>query len=688
MSETPLRTLCQLCHTNCGLIVRRGENGRISIKGDPDHPVNRGRCCAKALANIEILGSPDRIKHPLQRTPTGFKRISWDEALTIAAEKLGDIRSRFGPPGLARCTGAPVSYQCRDGFLEFMGAYGSPNLTGVGNLCMAPRMTAFKAVTGGIRAEPDYDRAELVIFWGCNPMVAERFSAYAAYGGQHRILPSLKKRQAKTICVDPFRTSMARQADEWVRIRPGADAALGLAMIHLIIKEKLYDHDFVTAHAGGFDRLTAHVEPFSPRWAAEPTGLAAETIENLARTYAGTKPAAVHEGNGLDMYANGVDAVRAIAILIALTGNLDAPGGNVFMPFPHPSALPTRPALKEQRIGFQRFPLPAHVPFPAVKDALLNEEPDRPRAMIVHHGNPVLVQANEERTRRALRKLDFLMVCDIFPTATSEAADLVLPMTSDFEAHGYRGYSSAAGGLIALARPIVDPVGESRSVFEVEFELAQRMNLHEGYPFQNDRSWIDFMIRPTGTTFERLEAEQILYVTPPVQYKKYLEKGFETPSGKVEFHSLWFEKLGAAPLPAFSAPAGEPLDRQALAAKGFTLLGTSRRPARFVHTKFKNLPKTAQSYPEPLVYLHPRDAWERGVKDGAEVEVRSPGGRIVIKAKRTEDTTPGLVWIDFGWGNPTDGLANINRLVNDQFMDPISGGTPNRLFPCEVRLHP
>lgn len=685
MSNKTFRTLCQICHNNCGLIVEQKADGNLSVKGDPDHPINRGYCCPKVMANVEIQKSPDRLQFPLRKTSTGFKRISWDEALTIAADKLGEIRNQYGPLSLVRCSGAPVSYQARDGFLEFMGAYGSPNLTSIANICMAPRMMAFKSVTGVIRAEPDYDHTKLVLFWGSNPVGIERYASYAAYDGMNKIIPRLKERGVKTICIDPYQSETAKQADEWIRIKPGGDNALGLAMIHVIIKEELYNKNFVASYSSGFEKLQNHVRDFSPQWAEEPTGLSASTIENLARAYATSGPAAVYEGNGLDMYTNGVDAVRTIAILIGLTGNFDAPGGNVFMPFPHPPILPTKPVPVTERIGYDRFPAPIHAPFPVIKEALLSEETDRPRAMIVHHSNPVLMQANAAGIRQAFAWLDFLMVCDIFPTATTELADLVLPITSDFEAYGYRGYSSVNGAFLALARPVTDTVGEARSVFEVEYELAKKMNLHQDYPFKDDQSWIDFMVKPSGATVEQLKAEQIVFVSPTVEYRKYEHQGFPTPSGKLEFYSRWFEKLGIHPLPAYNYPAGEPLEPATLAAQGFSLLGTNRRPSQFVHTRFKNLPKVAKSYPEPLVYLHPKDAEQRGITEGAGVEVKSPQGSINLKATLTENTTPGLVWIDFGWGNPTDGKASINDLVNDKYLDPISGGTPHRLFACEVR---
>ena len=685
MEQGKIRTICQFCHTNCGIIIHRHGNGSLSVEGDPDHPMNRGRICVKGAAIPEFTRSEDRLKHPMRKTSTGFKRISWDEALGLAAERLGEIRSKYGPLSLARCIGAPVSYQCRDGFAQFMGEFGSPNMTGAGNICMVPRMTAFNAVMGETRAEPDYDTTNLVLYWGADPLTSERFGSYSAYGGMRQVISRLKKRGVKIIAIDPFRTGTVQQADEWIQIKPGSDVALGLAMIHVIIAEDLFDGAFVRAYTSGFEELREHVKGCSPKWAEGHTGISEKRIKALARAYATTKPAAIYEGNGLDMYANGVDAVRTVAILIALTGNVDVPGGNVFMPFAPQSRLPTKALPMEKKLWREKFPVFREVPFPALKEAVLGGENPRPRALIAHHSNPVLVQANERRTRQALEKMDFVIVSEIFPTATSEMADLVLPIASDFETYGYRAYSSVDGGIMALARPILPPVGESRPVFEVEYELAQRMGLHLDYPFHDTESWIRFMIKPSGITFERFSEEQVVYATPPVEYQKYISKGFKTPSGKVEFYSKHFEDGGYSPIPSFTEPAGQPLTRKSLTEKGFPLLGTSRRPSSFVHTKFRNLKILSKGYPEPLVWVHPVDASGRDITDGDRVEVTSPQGKIALRVKLTENTEPGLIWVDFGWGNPTDQQANINVLTDDEHFDPISGGTPNRLFPCEIR---
>ena len=683
MKDGIYRTICGFCHSACGLKVHRSGSKIELVEGDPDHPANRGFVCSKGAAVGEIIQSKDRLTHPLLKSSGGFKQISWDEALDLAAKKLGEIGEKYGPGALVRDIGAPVSYEGRDGFAQFMGAFGSPNFTGTSNICMVPRITAFSMIMGA-KTECDFEEAKLIIFWGANPVASNRFGGYCAYNGFHQIISRAKKRGARIISIDPVRSRTVAQSDEWIQIKPGTDTALGLAMIHLIIDEGLYDKEFVAQWTHGFDPLREHVRDCTPKWAESITGIPEAMIVDLARRYATIKPSTICDGNGTDMYTSSVDAPRTMAILIGLTGNMDRPGGNALPPFAVQSTLPTNPAPLDSRFWPEMFKVYKEIPFPVIKESILRNEAHRPRAMIVQHGNPVLVQGNEIRTREALSKLDFLIVNDIFFTATAEIADLVLPSASDSEQYNYRAYSSFEGGFLALGRPIADAPGEARSVFEVEYELARRMEIHQGYPFHDSRSWLEYMLKPTGVTFERFEKEQIVFATPPNQFQKYVKNGFNTPTRKFEFYSETLAKSGYNPLPSYSDPAGEPMVASFRNQRPFSLLGTSRRPGQFVHTKFRHIDVLTQQYPGPLVWIHPQDAAERGIQEGEAVEVMSARGRISLKAKVFEDTMKGLVMVDFGWGNPTDRKGSINVLTNDEFWDPISGGTPNRLFSCEV----
>jgi anaerobic selenocysteine-containing dehydrogenase len=681
MTNKIIRSICGFCHSNCGVKVHVSD-GRISrVEGDPDHPMNRGYLCPKAGAIKPLVESENRLKFPLKKTKGGFARISWDEAFDYAADKLSETREKYGPESLVHSSGAPVSYEGRDGFLQFMGAYGSPNLTTVGNLCAVPRQVAFLDAFGG-RPEPDYENTRLAIFWGSNPVNSTRLSAYAAYDGFHNIIPRLKERGVKIIAVDPIRSETVSLADDWIQPNIGTDAALGLSMLHTIIHEDLYDEAFAGQWVVGLDEIREHVETMSPEWAEKITSIPADRIKEFARLYAKTDGALIQDGNGLDMHTNGVDMVRVICLLIALTGNFDKPGGNVLFSIVPQNLLPTI-KMEKKWIGFDEFPLFPRIAYPALKQALLNEEQDRPRAMIVHHSNPVLAEANEVKTRQALQNLEFLMVSDIFPTATTEIADLVLPAASDFERVDYRAYSSSRGGFLALREKVVEPAGESRSVFDVEYELARRMGIEESYPFRNTEEWIDFVLKPSHVTLEDLRKNQIVYASPPVVYRKYQKDGFKTASRKVECYSERFKRSNYRPLPVFEHP--EESHRTNSNGLQYPLLGTTRRLAEFVHTRFRNLPVLTNRYPDPLIMVHPLDAEKRGIKQNDRVEVKSPRGKIEVKAKITEDVKPGLVAVDFGWGNPTDQKASMNALTNDEVWDPVSGGYPNRLFVCEIK---
>ncbi len=682
MEDKVFRTLCGFCHTNCGLLVTVSDGKIYRVVGDPDHPVNRGYICVKAMAIKALVESQDRLKFPLMKKKGGFEKVSWDEALDFAADRLTEIRERYGPEALVRSGGAPVSYEARDGFLQFMGVYGSPNFTGAANLCAVPRQVAF-INTFGDRPEPDYENTKLIIFWGVNPVNTTRFSAYASYDGFNNIISRAKQRGVKIVVVDPVRSETVDIADEWIRPNIGTDSALGLAMIHTIINEELYDYEFVKNWVIGFDEIKKHVSSLSPEWAEKITSVPADKIREFARLYAKTDGALIHDGNGLDMHTNGVDMVRVICLLIALTGNIDKPGGNVFFSIVPQKSLPTV-KFDKKWIGWEEFPLFPQVSFPSFKNALLEGRPNRPRAMIVHHSNPVIIQANQERTKKALESLDFLMVVDIFPTATTEIADLILPSAADFERVDYRAYSSSSGGFLALREKVVEPPGEARSVFEIEYELAKRMGIEKNYPFRSTEEWINFVLEPSKVTLNDLRNNHIIYASKPVSYYKYKKDGFNTPSRKVECYSERFKTFKYNPLPSFEYPMESQISHPE-SGRRFRLQGTTRKPYEFVHSKLKNLEPLNKIYPEPFVIIHPENAFERGIRDNDLVEVVSPRGRIELKAKISDATKLGLLIIDFGWGNPTDKKANINILVSDEVWDPISGGYPNRLFLCDIK---
>ena len=677
------RTICSFCHASCGMIAQVEAGKIVRIKGDPDNPSSRGYLCKRGMeGNIPLVYHPDRIKTPLLRTKKGFQEVSWDEALGFAADKLLSLRNKYGPKTLVRASGAPYTYEGRDAFLQLLGAFGSTLNTSVGHLCSRPRQLGISSVFGDI-GEPDYTHTKLAIFWGANVVETNRYTRHSSTPNFSKTIPMIRAGGGKVVLIDPIRSETAALVDEWVPLRLGTDLALALTMIHVIIGEELYDWEFVQNYTIGFEDLKKHTFQYTPEWAAGITGLSSEKIKDFARQYATEKPATIYDGNGLDMHTQCVETCRALGMLIALTGNLDRPGANVFMDWSKQNTLPTV-NLPKDPTEKKPYPLFMDYPFPVIIDSILSNQEECPMAMIVTNSNPALVLANAERTRSALQNLDLLVVHDHFVTATAELAHLVLPDATGLERFGYRAFSSGQGCFFALRRKVIEPLYESRPGFEVEYALAQKMGLEKHYPFRNNEEWIDFMVKPSGISFADLKEQEIVYTTTPVAYEKFKTKKLLTPSGKVEFFSEKFQKAGYDPMPTFRE-----IEEDKVIKQKFPLSGTSRKPGIYSHTKHRNIPEVSKVQPEPFVWMHPEDAKERGIENGSWVEVESPQGKIELEARIGEgmpiEAPKWVVVVDFGWGNPWDKRANINVLTDDQDRDPISSGTSNRLFPCQVR---
>jgi anaerobic selenocysteine-containing dehydrogenase len=679
-----MKTTCAFCHANCGMIVKVKEGVIKEIVGDPEHPVNRGTLCPKGKAAIDLVYSGNRLTHPLIKTPGGFKKISWNDALDTAANQLSELREKSGPGALIRFSGTPVDYECRDGFVQLLASFGSPNVMAPASLCSIPRYVAMRSVFGST-PEPDYKNAKLIIFWGADPMGSSRYGHYSIeeeFGDFRSLIPEARRRGIKVITIDPVRSETAKLSDTWISLEPGTDLALALSMIHVIIKDKIFDDEFVKNWTKGFDLLQTHVDKLTPEWAEGITGISASAIRNLAREYVSCGPAAIRDGNGLDMHTNGVQTTRAIMLLIALSGYYDMPGGNVLFPWVKQSVLP-KVKPQEKRLGHDQFPLFPEVAVPAFMDALLKQE--SPRGMIVHHSNPVLILADTKKVRRAFERLRYLIVFDLFPTATTQMANLILPSTSPFERYGYRAYSNRQGGILCLRQKIIEPIGEARSFAEVEYEIARRLGVDKDYPFTNNIEYVEFMLRPTGFSIDDLREKTFVIATPPMEYQKYLQSGFPTPSKKVEFYSDTFGKNNYFPIPVYEEP---------LSLKGwkshkkerYPFKGTTRKQHEYFETRFRNLESIRKLYPDPRAWIHPEDASLKGIQDGSMVTVESPDGDVRVVAKITSAVRHGMVVVDFGWGNPGDNFDGANVLASSEVWDPISGGTPNRLFVCNINL--
>jgi len=439
-TTTKFRTTCRACgHGGCGVHVTVTDGRVVNVTGDRNHPISKGYCCKKGHAAVEMQYHPDRLKYPMRRVGRRgegkWERLSWDEALTYVAGRLNEIKAESGAESVVFGHGTG-----RD-FHRFVyrvsNLFGTPNVLTPGHMCYLPRV-AISKVLGMDIPMVDYDsRPKCVLNWGSNHLISNPDENKGIN------LAQTLRDGAKMIVVDPRRTRLAKRAEHFLQIRPATDVALAMGMMRVIVKEDLYDHDFVENYTTGFDKFVERLEKFTPERVEEITWVPKEQMIEAARLYATTKPAALQWGVGVEQNINCVDADRALIYLVALTGNLDAPGGNVIFGLP-PGMPRARFSLfdrlpDEQRakmLGGDRYKLGAlinRITPHVIWDAIETKDPYPVRSLVVFASNTLTARENATRVYDALQKLDFFVTADIFPTPTTELADVVLPAATWFE---------------------------------------------------------------------------------------------------------------------------------------------------------------------------------------------------------------------------------------------------------------
>jgi len=666
------------------------EDGKIvKVEGIPEHPANLGRLCPKGAATIQYVYSKDRLKYPMKKVNGQWHRISWDEALDTIAAKLLEVKEKHGARALAVCIGGIVLYSVFPGvslLRRFLDVYGTPNYFSVDSMCFRPRMIAYVMTYGNFSIGNPED-AKCIILWASNPRASDPMRA--------REIERAVKKGAKLIVIDPRRITTAKKADLHLQVRPGTDCALALGMLNVIVSENLYDAEFVNNWTTGFDKLAEHVKPFTPEEVEKITWVPAETIRRAARLYATTKGATILQGtNGLDQTTSGFQSARAVAILQAVTGNIDVPGG-----FVTPSGLRLSPMrlpemVKEKAIAEERYPLAYQIwgrPIGegqgmVLYDTLLTGEPYPIKAMIIQGSNPLLSWPNSNKLREALGKLDFLVVMSVFMSETAELADIVLPAGTFMEKEELVDiYWGTFGIPYLMLRKKVLQFEEAGADAELWLELAKRMGYGEYFPWKDTGEVIDYVLEPSGLSMKQLKEEMpsgVMYGS--IQYGRYKDRGgFRTPSGKVEIYSETMKDLGYDPLPTYREPIESPISTPELTKDYPVILTTGARMLGNLHSQLRNIPKLRKLVPEPLAEIHPDTARKYGINDGETIIIETKRGSIELKARVTEDILPGVVNVPHGWSE-----ANVNVLTFEQPGDPISGLPTLKALLCSVRKKP
>jgi anaerobic selenocysteine-containing dehydrogenase len=641
------------CHpTLCGMLAHVEDGKLVNVKGDPDNPDSRGFLCIRGQSSREIIDNPRRLTKPLVRAgrgDTSWRETTWDEALDLIALHMRAAGSRA--VGLWSGHGlAATNYGTRIGGLllrRFANLWGCQSWSGT-MICWGLGAWGL-GLTGALETSTKEDmsaNSRLIVLWGANAASQPNTARHVAVA---------RKRGVRVITVDIRETEASTASDGTLVIRPGTDAALALAMMHVIVGEGLHDREFVARHTVGFDELAKHVHAHSPAWAAPITGVPAERIVAFAREYASTRPAMIVAG-GSSMYkgANGWQAGRAIGCLPALTGNLGVAGGGFG---PRHGASTHGQMLNHAMTATDRRPPGEDIPnqMPRITEAMRDR---RLRVMLLFGTNMVSSYADAGAVADGLARQDLVVSYDVFFNDTARRhADVILPATAWLEELGCKSTNTH----LYLMPKILDAPGEAKPLSFVLRELARRLGVTEFWPWETDAGPIDALLDHPSTghaTVADLTMEGGIRALN-VSHVAYPERRFHTSSGKIELVSAHATSLGLPSLPVYDE----------LPASSFPLTLRSGRTLTHFHGFYDHgraLPTLAKADPEPELWIAPDDAAPRGLADGDAIRIHNERGDMTAKARVTARIVAGTVWMRDGW----DGL---NRLTSGTAVVPDHG---------------
>ncbi len=858
-----IRTACRGCgKMECGVWVTVKNGRAVKIEGDPDSHQSRGNCCTKAMSSIQAAYHPDRILYPIKRTrpkgeDPGWVRISWDEALRITASKFKDIMAKYGGRSIFSFMGTSRMFGMAAGG-SFKQLFQSPNIISTYQICKGPRHFGTKLTDEyGSSWMATVENPKVYVQWGSATELSN-------YDDSARTTVEAYSNSRKHIIVDPRLTNAGKEADIWLPLRPGTDAAMALSWIDVIIRNKLYDELFCKRWTNGpflycqdiepggvtldngwgfefqlktkllkesdikeggsqnrfmvWDQLnnkftyfdaavmlwegetfksptkgiyvngaflpepskfdppidpamfgeltvklkngkTTKVTPvfqlledraarYTPREAEKITGVPAEKIELAAKTYATRIDPRYGNGGiqytlGVEHAGNCIQNVRALAVLVGLTGNFDGPAGNRGPTkshvnyYPDMFALGAPPPPMEDTLGGDRFPLLKWWGLwsdgTAVLDAILTEKPYPVKAGICQSSSFVFT-CNNTNMWEALKKLEFFVVVDLFHTPTAEMTDIIFPACHWLEMDCPRSSQGASGGAGANVK-CIEPRGEAKPDYEFTEALFKAMGVPFGpdpdNPWPGKEALLDFCVAGTGMTWKEYkekfrkegwfdvkklfpkewgtyrryetgvqhaplgQTENIFWsMFGPADPDRVLTPGFNTPTGKQEIWSTIIETFVPGrnfELPDFTEPPESPVSTPGLYEKYPLTMLTGRRIPVYFHTEHRQLPWCREQWPVPLVEINPETAAKYGIKHGDWVWIENERGRVRQKADLYYGIAPDVINCEHSWWYPEAPApdhgwrySSINRLVEDHAQDPLCGAVQLRAYPVKI----
>ncbi len=696
-------TFCRICEAHCGMVATVQEGEVVKLRPDRDHPLSAGYACPKGIAMLDVHNDPDRVTHPLRRRADGggFERISWDTAISEIGARLREVRARSGAGSIGWYMGNPgaFSYSHPIWVKGFLDALGSQHYYTASSQDVSNRFAASALLYGSplVVPIPDLQRTSFLLVVGANPLVSHG-SVLTAPRVKDQ-LHAIVKRGGRVVVLDPRRSETAR-AFEHVPVRPDSDAFLLLSLLHVLLQEGLADEAFLGSSTAGVTGLRGNVAPFPPEVTAPLTGVGAEVVRTLARDLAAADGAAVYGRTGSCLGRFGTLVSFLLDAVMAVTGNLDVPGGGVFG---RPAAALDEVAEKtglatygarHSRVG--GFPdVIGALPASLIPEEITTPGEGALRALIVSAGNPVLSVPDGDAMRSALGELDLFVSIDLYVNETNAGADYVLPATTFLEREdlplAFLGFYTTP--FVQWTEPVVAPRGEARD----EWETIEALSAELGIVPSSDprvrrlarlglrltpRRMADVLLRtgPEGDRFglrrgglslAKLRTAPHGVVTAAHIATGVLGRKVRHPHGLVQLDPPVLRKE----MERLQASVGETDERYPL-----RLIGL--RELRSHNSWMHNAPLLMRGGREQTARLHPDDAAALGVRDGDEVRIVSASGEVRIAARLTDEMMPGVIAVPHGWGHAggwqvanAAGGTNVNVLASARAEDlePLAG---------------
>lgn len=678
LPDQAIPTFCDICFWKCNAVAHLRGGKLTKITGNPKDPLCEGRLCPRGTGGIGAHFDPDRLRTPLlrvsERGEEKWKSVTWEEALDYIASKMKAIKARYGAESMALFThGVGGTF-----FKHTLKAYGTPNIAAPSFAqCRGPREVGFRLTFGDDVGSPertDIANASCLVLIGSH--LGENM-----HNTQVQEFAQAVDKGCSVIVVDPRFSVAASKAKHYLPIRPGTDLALLLAWMHVLVKEKIYDVDYVSRFGFGFEQFAASLESFTPEWAYPETGIAPEVIRETAREMARHHPATlVHPGRHVNWYGDDTQRSRAIALLNALLGSWGRKGG-----FYTPSSMdvPAYPYPKYKKPARAKLDNPGNKhPFAhetittGIREATLTGAPYPIKGWFVYATNLLNALPNEADTIRAIKELELLVVVDVVPSEIAGWADVVLPECVYLERYDELNVELFRQPFIALRQPVVEAPDDQKPNWWIARRLAEKLDLAEYYPWKTIEEYLDTRLQAAGHSLEQLKREGlILGQAQPL----YLEDGapleFDTPSRKIEFYSTQLEAAGFDPVPRYTPPEQGP--------PGTYRLLFGRAPMHtFGRTQTNRLLSDLMDQNE--VWLNAVEARRRGLRSGDYVCLKNAEGVVSnrVRVKATQRIRPDCVFLVHGFGHSARGLRHAYKkgasdasLVSRHKTDPLMGGT-------------